>query len=167
MGKNGCNVPFFPCFFLRGYLCGFNRLGECVEHPVIPTSAVRDEGVSYHYLPPSREVECCPEVVARMEEEFMKSGIEYVTGKTWTTDSFYRETEQKIELRKAEGCLTVEMEAAAFFAVAKFRGVKLGYILYGGDDLSGVAWDSRKWHSRGDVRRNLVDISIRTCLALG
>ena len=111
-------------------------------------------------------MECNPHVVAAIEAEFKKSGIEYVTGKTWTTDSFYREMEQKIELRKAEGYLTVEMEAAAFFAVAKFRGVKLGYILYGGDDLSGVAWDSRKWHTRSDIRRNLVDISLRTCVSL-
>ena len=111
-------------------------------------------------------MECNPEVVAKIEAEFKKSGIEYVKGKTWTTDSFYRETEEKIELRKSEGCLTVEMEAAAFFAVAKFRNVKLGYILYGGDDLSGVTWDSRKWHSRADIRRNLVEISIRICASL-
>jgi purine-nucleoside phosphorylase len=81
-------------------------------------------------------------------------------------DAFYRETEKKIELRKSEGCVTVEMEAAAFFSVAKFRNVKLGQILYGGDDLSGVDWDSRKWHDRADIRKNLVDISIRICSSL-
>jgi uridine phosphorylase len=145
---------------------GVLRKDIAVGHLVIPTSAVRDEGASYHYLLPAREVECNPEVVAKIEEEFNKSGIGFVKGKTWTTDGVYRETENKIELRKSEGCLTVEMEAAAFFAVARFRNVKLGYILYGGDDLSGVTWDSRKWHSRDDVRKNLVDISIRICVSL-
>jgi uridine phosphorylase len=156
---------------------GFNKFIVCggagvlrkdiaVGHLVIPTSAIRDEGVSYHYLPPGREIECNPEVLAKIEEEFIKDKIEYIKAKTWTTDSFYRETEKKVELRKSEGCVTVEMEAAAFFAVAKFRDVKLGQILYGGDDLSDVLWDSRKWHNRVEIRENLVDISIRICLSL-
>ena len=156
---------------------GFNKFIVCggagvlrkdiaVGHLIIPTSAIRDEGVSYHYLPPAREIECSPEVVGKIEEEFIKHKIEYIKAKTWTTDSFYRETEKKIELRKSEGCVTVEMEAAAFFAVAKFRNVKLGQILYGGDDLSAVTWDSRKWHNRADIRKNLVEISIRICLSL-
>ena len=62
--------------------------------------------------------------------------------------------------------IVVEMETAALFAVAKFRNVKLGQILYGGDDLSAVTWDSRKWHHRTEIRENLVDISIRICLSL-
>ena len=157
---------------------GFNKFIVCggagvlrkdiaVGHLIIPTSAVRDEGVSYHYLAPAREVECSPEVVGKIEEDFNKYKIGYIKGKTWTTDAFYRETEKIVELRKAEGCVTVEMEAAAFFAVAKFRNVKLGQILYGGDDLSAVAWDGRKWHDRVEIRENLVEISIRTCFSLG
>jgi len=55
----------------------------------------------------------------------------------------------------AEGCLTVEMEAAAFFAVAQFRGVSFGQMLYAGDDLSGEAWDGRGW-PRHDTGRNLL-----------
>jgi uridine phosphorylase len=145
---------------------GVLRKDIAVGHLIIPTSAIRDEGASYHYLPPAREVECNPEVVKKIEEEFIKDKIEYIKAKTWTTDSFYRETEKKVELRKSEGCVTVEMEAAAFFAVAKFRNVKLGQILYGGDDLSDVVWDSRKWHNRVEIRENLVDISIRICLSL-
>jgi uridine phosphorylase len=157
--------------------CGFNKFIVCggagvlrkdiaVGHLIIPISAVRDEGVSYHYLLPAREIECNPEVVRKIEEEFLKCKIDYIKAKTWTTDSFYRETQKKIELRKSEGCVTVEMEAAAFFAVARFRNVKLGQILYGGDDLSGVDWDSRKWQNRADIRKNLVEISTRICISL-
>ena len=145
---------------------GVLRKDISVGHLIIPTSAIRDEGVSYHYLPPAREIECNPEVVEKIEEEFDKSKIEYIKGKTWTTDALYRETEERIKLRKSEGCVTVEMEAAAFFAVAKFRNVKLGQILYGGDDLSEVQWDSRKWQDKSEIRENLVEISIRICLSL-
>lgn len=55
------------------------------------------------------------------------------------------------------------MEAAAFFAVSKFRNVKLGQILYVGDDLSGVECDER---SKSDTRYNLVPISLRICSKL-
>jgi len=60
----------------------------------------------------------------------------------------------------------VEMEAAAFFAVARFRNVVLGQILYGGDDLSGSVWDGRQWNSRKQIRENLVDLSLEICLLL-
>jgi len=130
---------------------------------IIPVSAVRDEGVSYHYLKPSREVECNAEVIKIIEDDFIKHNIEYIKAKTWTTDSFYRETKNKVELRKSEGCITVEMEAAAFFAVSGYRNVKLGQILYGGDDLSGIKWDNRSWQNRKEIRKNLVQIALRIC----
>ncbi len=137
-----------------------------VGHLVLPYSAVRDEGLSYHYLKPSREVECDYEVVDIIEKQLKNDNIPYIKAKTWTTDAFYRETEDKIKLRVSEGCVTVEMEAAALFAVSKFRGVKLGQILFGGDDLSGVEWDSRKWNSRDAIRENLVELSLKICLSL-
>jgi uridine phosphorylase len=75
---------------------GILRKDIAVGHLVIPVSAIRDEGVSYHYLAPIREVECNPQVVEKIEEELDKYGIDYIKAKTWTTDSFYRETEKKI-----------------------------------------------------------------------
>ena len=62
----------------------------------------------------------------------------------------------KVALRKSESCLAVEMEAAAMFAVAKFRRVQIGQILYGGDNLDGDAWDSRKWSDNWSVREKLI-----------
>ncbi len=89
-----------------------------------------------------------------------------MVGKTWTTDAFYRETPGKVALRKQEGCLTVEMEAAAFFAVADFRDVTFGQILYGGDDVSGETWDSRRWNERTSVREKLFWLAAEACLEL-
>lgn len=145
---------------------GVLRKDIALGHLMIPNSAVRDEGVSYHYIKPSREIECNKEVLDIIEIELKKRNIPFIKEKTWTTDAFYRETKDKLELRVSEGCVSVEMEAAAFFAVAEFRGVKLGQILYGGDDLSGETWDSRKWQSRDDVRDNLVDLSLEICLEI-
>ena len=39
--------------------------------------------------------------------------------------------------------------------VAQFRGVTLGQILYGGDDLSCVEWDERSWQLRAAIREKL------------
>ncbi|QSX06467.1 nucleoside phosphorylase [Sedimentibacter sp. zth1] len=145
---------------------GVLQKGIQVGHLVVPYSAIRDEGLSYHYLEPSREVECDFDVLDVIENQLSTDNIPYIKAKTWTTDAFYRETEDKVKLRVSEGCVTVEMEAAAFFAISKFRGVKLGLVLYGGDDLSGVEWDSRKWNSRENIRKNLVELSFKICLKL-
>ena len=107
-----------------------------------------------HYLAPSREVEAPAEVEA-LESVLKRHGLAYFRTKTWTTDGIYRETPAKAARYLEEGCLTVEMEAAAFFAVAKFRKVKFGQLLYGGDAVIEEGWDGRDWHRRKDIRRNL------------
>ena len=135
-----------------------------VGNVIVPDRAVRDEGTSYHYLPPSREVAATPEAVAAIEATLARHGVPYRTGKTWTTDGIYRETREKMLLRQSEGCLTVEMEAATFFAVARFRGVQFGQLLYGGDDLSGE-WDSRDWTTH-TVREKLFWLAADACLML-
>jgi uridine phosphorylase len=133
-------------------------------HLVVPTSAIRDEGTSYHYLPAGREVGPSPRALAAIESVLKANGHDYLLGKTWTTDALYRETRAKVERRKREGCLTVEMEAAAFFAVAKFRGVEFGQILYAGDDLSGE-WDHRNW-MKHEIRERLFHLAAEACLKL-
>jgi uridine phosphorylase len=133
---------------------------------LVPTAAVRDEGTSFHYLPPGREIGADQEVVDVIERVLRQKGIEYSRVKTWTTDAPYRETSEKIKLRKAEGCLAVEMETAAFFAVAQFRGVPFGQILYAGDDISGTTWDTREWQNRLEVRKSLFWLAVEICMNL-
>jgi uridine phosphorylase len=124
-------------------------------HVIVPTAAIRDEGTSYHYLPASREVAPTTDALDAIVATLEAHGVPHVAGKTWTTDGIYRETKAKVRRRVAEGCLTVEMEAAAFFAVTQFRGVSFGQMLYAGDDLSGEAWDGRGW-PRHDTGRDLL-----------
>jgi uridine phosphorylase len=135
-------------------------------HVVVPVSAVRDEGTSYHYLPPGREVNADPSALAVVERVLTAKACPYLLGKTWTTDGLYRETPAKVRRRRAEGCLTVEMEAAALFAVAQFRGVVLAQLLYGGDDVSGVDWDHRHWDRSVTVRERVFWLAAEACLGL-
>ena len=156
---------------------GFNRFIACgaagtlqkgisLGGLIVPNAAIRDEGTSYHYIPPSREARCDHAVLETIATCLRKRHIPYVMGKTWTTDAFYRETEEKIALRRSEGCLCVEMETATYFAVSQFRNVAFGQILYGGDDLSGIEWDSRNYNSCKDIRSKIVDLAMEICLNL-
>jgi len=140
--------------------------GLVMGHVVVPTAAIRDEGTSYHYLPASREVEPTNDALAAITATLDRRGVPHIVGKTWTTDAIYRETRDKVRRRVAEGCLTVEMEAAAFFAVARFRGVSFGQILYAGDDLSGEAWDRRGWPHHDTGRSLLLRLAVDAVLAI-
>lgn len=132
----------------------------------VVSSAVRDEGASYHYLPAAREVQANLTAVAALEATLKARRLPYSLGKTWTTDAPYRETLSRIARRRRDGCVTVEMEAAAFMAVAEFRQVVFGQLLYGGDDLSGDHWDERAWTTLHDLREHLFWMTAQACLSL-
>ena len=108
---------------------------------MVPTAAYRDEGTSYHYAPAADwiAVKNAGAVAAFMEEV----GLPYVLGKTWTTDAFYRETRGNFERRKADGCVSVEMECAAAQAMCDFYGLQLYAFFTGGDQLDAPKWDAR------------------------
>lgn len=137
-----------------------------VGYPMIVTSAVRDEGTSYHYLPPSREVESHPIAIEALKMTLEKKGIGYHLTKSWTTDAIYRETKAKRELRISEGCDVVEMEASAFFAVAKFRKAIIGQLLYAGDLVHPEGWDGRNWNSRTDARHLLLECALEAVASI-
>jgi uridine phosphorylase len=146
--------------------CGVLAQDVAVDHLVLAAGAIRDEGVSYHYLPPAQEVHASETALKALAGTLSRRGVRYQPGKTWTTDAPYRETAGKLALRKAQDCLTVEMESAGLMAVAQFREVILGQVLYGGDDLCGAEWDNRAWQSRDDIRVSLFWLSALACLTL-
>jgi uridine phosphorylase len=131
-----------------------------VGHLLVPYAAVRDEGLSYHYLAPARDVEVDPECLAKVFKVLDRHQCQYLRVKTWTTDAFFRETKDKIQLRKDEGCLAVDMECASLCAVAQFRGVKFAQILYGGDDISCDEWDHRCWNTREEIREQVLWLAV-------
>jgi len=146
--------------------CGVLEQDMAVGNIIVVSGAIRDEGVSYHYLPPGREVTANEAGVHALVNTLDGRGIPYRLGKTWTTDAPYRETPNKITSRREDGCLVVEMESAALIAVSQFRKVTFGQALYGGDDLSGIEWDHRSWQSRSDIRESLFWLCADACLTL-
>lgn len=113
---------------------------------LVPYRALRDEGTSYHYAPPSRFMEIGESARKAIEETLLAHGMKYREVITWSTDGFFRETKEKVAYRKSEGCSVVEMECSALAAVSAFRGATFGMILYTADSLA-VAdrYDERNW----------------------
>lgn len=107
---------------------------------IVPTHAYRDEGMSYHYAPPADYIEVKNHAFVASALDSL--GVGYVTGRTWTTDAFYRETDLLCARRRAEGCIAVEMEVSAVQAVADFYGLELYNFLYRADNLDAASWES-------------------------
>lgn len=110
---------------------------------IIPTSAMRDEGTSYHYAPPSDEIVANPKHRELFESILQRTGVEYTVGKVWTTDAFYRETRAKVEKRKRQGCVCVDMECSALMTLAQMRKIEIFEFFYAGDNLDKEQWDPR------------------------
>ena len=145
--------------------------GGLVEMPmgqvVIPSSAVRDEGASYHYLPPAREVHIRPRVLETLRTIAFEQEEPVIVGMTWTTDGFFRTTRSKLEQRVNEGCITVEMEAASLMAVAERRSVQFGQYLYVGDNLASPEWDERAWLDARGAQRRVFELAANAAIRLG
>lgn len=123
--------------------CGVLDDTRVKDSIIIPVSAIRDEGTSYHYIAPSPEIEADPHSVQTLESVLKSCGYSYVKGKTWTSDAIYRETTPVIQERRQEGCLVVEMECASMLAVSKYRHIPFIQFLYGADNLSSDTWEIR------------------------
>lgn len=122
-----------------GY-CGSLKEEVRVGDFLIPEGAVREEGTSYHYLPPGEEVRADPELLGMLQGLLREEGVDFHRGKVWTTDALYRETSSKAMRYAAEGCLGVEMEVAALFAWGQSKGARVGALLVVSDGLSSGRW---------------------------
>lgn len=110
---------------------------------IIPTSAIRDEGTSYHYMKSSEEIIVNEKYVSEFIDILEANKISCIKGKVWTTDAPYRETRAKVLKRKEQGCVCVDMECSAMNAVAKFRNKDLFQFFYAADNLDSAKWDQR------------------------
>ena len=112
----------------------------------IPCKALRDEGTSYHYLPPERFVEVSEKARLAIEQTMKNHKLPYMEVVTWSTDGFFRETKEKVAYRKREGCTVVEMECSALAACAVMRGAIWGELLFAADTLAEAEhYDERNW----------------------
>lgn len=123
--------------------CGVLDDDKVKDNVIVPVSAVRDEGTSYHYAAPSPEIRADAHSIRILEHVLTKCGYPYIKGKTWTSDAIYRETLPLIQERRENGCLVAEMECASMLAVSQYRQIPFIQFLYGADNLSSDTWEIR------------------------
>ena len=125
---------------------------------VVATTAVRDEGTSYHYLPPSPEVACPTPVVAHLERELVATGWSVRSGKVWTTDAPYRETREQLTKWSDSGALAVEMQTASLFAfgIARRAAVASVAMVSNAVDHQGGQFDTGSRHDGFRILQGIV-----------
>lgn len=111
--------------------------------------ALRDEGTSYHYLPPSRFAEADSGVLARLQPLIDGAPVSVRQGATWTTDAPYRETEEAIEAHRRDGVLAVEMEAAALYAFSRARSCPVACFAHVTNTMAQIEGDFEKGEAAG------------------
>jgi uridine phosphorylase len=121
---------------------------------VLCAAAIRDEGVSHHYLPPGKHAVPSASLTAALGAAL--GSARYQAGTSWTIDAPYRETVAEARHYQAEGVLCVEMEAAALFAVASVRGVRLASAFAISDSLADLEWNPQ-FHG-AEVQQGLVTL---------
>jgi uridine phosphorylase len=97
---------------------------------VAVTSAIRDEGTSYHYLPPARAVDAPTKIARLLESELRGQPLPVLSGPVWSTDAPYRETEGQLAGHAKAGVLAVEMQAASLFAFSAARRFPVGLVAH-------------------------------------
>ena len=110
---------------------------------IVPTAALRDEGTSFHYAPPGDLIPVNRLYREEFYEVLKECGYPHVEGITWTTDAAYRETRTKVERRRSQGAVCVEMECAGMQALCDFRGTEFFQFFYAGDNLDHSSWEPR------------------------
>ena len=111
--------------------------------------ALRDEGTSHHYLPPSEYASGNPALLALAAEAFRAAGCHIAMGATWTTDAPFRETAEAIAKRNAAGILAVEMEAAGLYAFAAACGLPVVCLAHVTNQLGRIEGDFEKGDGNG------------------
>ena len=143
---------------------------EIEEYAIIlPTSALRDEGTSFHYSPPADETKLNENLISIIEQVLKRHKISYRKGKTWTTDAIFRETKAKVEKRKKQGAIVVDMECSAVNALCQFRNKNFAQIFYGADNLGGEEYDPRSLISSTetfDEKKKIIPLAFECAVEL-
>ena len=127
---------------------------------VLVTAAVRDDGVSHHFLAPARYVEPSAELTGYLRDALARRGVRFVEGKSWTTAIPYRVTKPELETYTREGVLTTEMEASALFAVAIALGAQAAAAVTLTDVTTTDGHVKQDWRATVEPLRVLLDVSV-------
>jgi uridine phosphorylase len=107
-----------------------------VDDLLIVTKALRDDGISLHYQPPTRYSHPSARLTARLVEAAEQHHTRVHSGPVWTTTAHFRQALPRLHAFRAEGCRAVNNETAQAFSVGWLRGVEVASLLNIGDTLA-------------------------------
>lgn len=151
----------------RFIACGSSGLIGDIDasHFLLVTKAIRDEGLSYHYVAPSTYINTNVKLTKQVEQELSKHDLKYIEGITWTTDAFYRETRRRIDIRRNQGAVAVEMECASMAAVCEYYNLPFAQVLYFSDIVQQQGWSGFR-NDRQMIKDTINNIMIDITLAI-
>jgi len=126
-----CGARVFLGLGLAGSLQPTAPIGTCL----IPTSCIREEGTSVHYISEESGIVPSRRLVKTLQESCRTKKVKFLSGPIWTTDAPYRELVSKIETYGKQGVLGVDMETSAMYALGRFRNVEVANFLVVSDEL--------------------------------
>jgi len=137
------------------FLMSITSAGQLVRHKLPPyfqliDRCLRDEGTSYHYLPPSKTVSLRNDLHG-LAQEIMDAMPGLIQGGTWTTDAPYRETAEATKTITESGFLAVEMEASALYAFAQAAGKDILCFAHITNQMVTKGDDFEKGHNNGNT----------------
>ena len=132
---------------------------------IIPTNAIRDEGLSSHYLEYNKTIKLNEKYGSLLKDILNQKNYSFIEGTTWTTDAFYRETKDKVADMKSLGAICVEMEAAALQAVCDFRNIDLITFFYAADNLDSDYWNKRSLLGKEKINDKILVMDLALELA--
>jgi len=141
--------------------CGALQPDLPPDAAILPTDTIRDEGVSYHYLPREDPVRPTDALVDALEDHLTNAGFETPRGRTWTTSAMYSETIPEIRRYRDDGVLSLCMESAAIWSICQYRGADAATVHQIGDYLA-----PDEWVPDADGDRGLVEMLSPTVDAL-
>lgn len=141
--------------------CGCLQKHVSPDAAILPTESIRDEGVSYHYVPDSEPVRASTSLVDSLADSLSAADFDTERGTTWTTSAMYRETIPEIEKYQRDGVVSLCMESAAIWTVCQYRGVDAATVHGVGDYLT-----PDDWIPESEGERDLTDMLGPTVEAL-
>lgn len=115
------------------------------------TSAVRDEGTSYHYLPPGKLSVLGKELLRKLAPVIDNEDCPFFEAGSWTTDAPYRETQSAINQMKAQNIVCVEMEAAALYALSTAKKYNIVCFAHLTNSMAQAEGDFEKGEESGSI----------------
>ena len=103
---------------------------------LLASTAYAGDGTSPHYAPGAAVISANDALIQPLAVTLTQAQLNLTSGRVWSTDAPFRETQSQIEAARDQDAVAVDMETAALYASAGALGVEAAAVLVIADELS-------------------------------